>query len=410
MKSKEIRNKRNGTSSPLVLLIILFSVAVSGCGLFESDNPGSILADDINDASTIPFLVNGQKNELALQLDVAVIYSGLLADELIHSGSYPTWREMSNGDVKEDNGDVGGIWAGLQRSRFLGDDNVPRMKELLGEAAASDVNVASALNYSGYAYLLFFFFFERAAYNTGPEVSRAGSFQLAIDRFTEAAAVASAGGHSTQLDLAYVGLARAQLMLGNYQAALATANQVTPGFEFFINYDAQNSNSVFFFNHRRAEYSIREPFWNTGDPRVVVEYTGGPGADNETPQYLQQKYNDDISPIRLASGMEAILIAAEAQNETGDQSGAIASINFVRQNAGLGNYEGANTYEAVRDAIRLERKYELFLEGKRLNDLRRYRDDGDAESVAFFQNRISDALPLPDSEYRTNPNVGPKGQ
>lgn len=55
MKSKEIRNKRNGTSSPLVLLIILFSVAVSGCGLFESDNPGSILADDINDASTIPF-------------------------------------------------------------------------------------------------------------------------------------------------------------------------------------------------------------------------------------------------------------------------------------------------------------------------------------------------------------------
>lgn len=62
---------------------------------------------------------------------------------------------MSNGDVKEDNGDVGGIWAGLQRSRFLGDDNVPRMKELLGEAAASDVNVASALNYSGYAYLLF---------------------------------------------------------------------------------------------------------------------------------------------------------------------------------------------------------------------------------------------------------------
>lgn len=142
----------------------------------------------------------------------------------------------------------------------------------------------------------------------------------------------------------------------------------------------------------------------------MVEYTGGPGADNETPQYLQQKYNDDISPIRLASGMEAILIAAEAQNETGDQSGAIASINFVRQNAGLGNYEGANTYEAVRDAIRLERKYELFLEGKRLNDLRRYRDDGDAESVAFFQNRISDALPLPDSEYRTNPNVGPKGQ
>lgn len=406
---KLIDNSRSRLRNVFLLTwIVLCAVALTGCGLLESDNPSSILADDINDVSTIPFLVNGQKNELALQLDVAVIYSGLLADELIHSGSFPTWRQMSNGDVQEDNSSVNALWAGLQRSRFLGDDNVPRMKELLGDAAASNVHVAAALNYSGYAYLLFAEIFERAAYNTGPEVSRQGSFQLAVERFEEAATIAAAGNHATQLHLAKVGLARAQLMLGNHDAALAAASQVAPGFEFLINYDAQNPNSIYFFNHRRAEFSIREPFRNTGDPRVVVQFTGGPGADNETPQYLQSKYADNLAPIRLASGREALLIAAEAQNESGNSGGAIASIDQLRSIAGLPAYQGDATYEAVRDAIRLERKYELFLEGKRLADLRRYRDAGDSESAAFLQGRASEALPLPDSEYRTNPNVGPK--
>lgn len=395
-------------SSLSALAGFVFAITLSSCGLLDSENPGSILADDINDVNTIPFLVNGQKNELALQLDLTVIYSGLLSDELIHSGSFPTWHQMSDGDVQEDNGSSSGLWAGLQRSRFLGDDNVPRMKELLGADASSNVSIARSLNYSGFAYLIFADVFERAAYNTGPEVSRAESYQLAVDRFTEAAAIAASGNHVDQLNLANVGLARAQLMLGNYTAARVAADQVDPGFEFFIRYDAQNSNSAFFYNHRRAEYSIREGFRNTGDPRVVVTNTGTVGGDNVTPQFLQTKYTEDVSPIRIASGMEAILISAEALNETGDQAGAIASLNFVRNFYGLSAFDGASTYEAVRDAIRLERKYELFLEGKRLADLRRYRASGDPESVAFFQGRASDALPLPDTEYRTNPNVGPK--
>lgn len=408
MNSRRQKIFETCTHSLAFFVSLLLVSVITGCGLLDSENPGSILAEDISDVNTIPFLVNGQKNELALALDVTVIYSGLLGDELVHSGSFPTWRQMSDGNVQEDNSSGSDLWAGLQRSRFLGDDNIPRMKELLGAEAGLDVNVATTLNYTGFAYLIFGDLFERAAYDTGPEASRNESYQLAVERFTEAASIAASGNHAEQLNLANAGLARAQLMLENYAAAHAAAEQVEPAFEFFMHYDAQNSNSVFFFNHRRPEFSIGELYRDTGDPRVAVQNTGTVGGDNVTPLFLQTKYTDDVAPIRIASGMEAVLISAEALNETGEQAGAIASLNFVRNSSGLAAYDGAATYEAVRDAIRLERKYELFLEGKRLADLRRYRDEGDSESIAFFQGRVSDALPLPDTEYRTNPNVGPK--
>lgn len=77
----------------------------------------------------------------------------------------------------------------------------------------------------------------------------------------------------------------------------------------------------------------------------------------------------DVMVIRLA---EVYLNLAEAQVETGDLSGAVASLNVIRNRAGMPDVIATNVDE-VRRIMRRERKVELAGEGLRLFDIRRWR-------------------------------------
>ena len=157
------------------------------------------------------------------------------------------------------------------------------------------------------------------------------------------------------------------------------AAQVPAEFVFVIDYSdnsAREENELVIFTRDRREMSVGEPFRNTGDPRVPV-CAGAPGAPNEcpfategefgpnnaTPLFVQLKYPLRSSDIRLASGAEAALIAAEAAGQD----------------------------------VAQERALELWLEGHRLADMRR-RDD------PFLQGGDS-CFPIPQSEIDTNPNL-----
>ena len=69
--------------------------------------------------------------------------------------------------------------------------------------------------------------------------------------------------------------------------------------------------------------------------------------------------------LRLA---DIILLKAEAQNETGALSNAIANVNLIRNRVGLPNIT-STTKEDMRTKIRDERRMELAFEGHRFDDL-----------------------------------------
>ena len=69
--------------------------------------------------------------------------------------------------------------------------------------------------------------------------------------------------------------------------------------------------------------------------------------------------------LRLA---DIILLKAEAQNETGALSNAIANVNLIRNRVGLPNIT-STTKEDMRIKIRDERRMELAFEGHRFDDL-----------------------------------------
>jgi hypothetical protein len=133
---------------------------------------------------------------------------------------------------------------------------------------------------------------------------------------------------------------------------------------------------------------------NKTSPRSNATSQDGLNGLNETSLYLTPTSSNDI--IR---NEELVLISAEAKLQTGDNDGAIADINIIRNAAGLADYSGANTEAAVTDELLNQRRYSLWCEGHRMVDLRRYgrlNEDNlpiDREGDQIFQN-----FPIPLTE------------
>ncbi len=88
-----------------------------------------------------------------------------------------------------------------------------------------------------------------------------------------------------------------------------------------------------------------------------------------------EPYDGNHQPLnyRLMRYADVLLMYAEAQNAIGNDALAKAELNKVRARVSLDDVTSTGT--ELRDAIRLERRLELALEGQRLFDIRRWKED-----------------------------------
>ncbi len=155
--------------------------------------------------------------------------------------------------------------------------------------------------------------------------------------------------------------------------------------------------------------------YETGDTRLDDYVAVDPDAN---PFYFTTKYevsdtgvNDGGSDHLIIRFADVVLKYAEVLNENGQTAEAIIQLNRVRTRAGLAGTT-ATSQADVEEAIRLERRFELFGEGHRWFDLKRY---GNAVEVmnTFFEStgattRINEnnlLLPIPQSQIDTDPDV-----
>jgi hypothetical protein len=103
----------------------------------------------------------------------------------------------------------------------------------------------------------------------------------------------------------------------------------------------------------------------TGVSRVVQQVQG---------QYKFTIYPTSTSPVPILKNEELILLRAEARYWSGDQTGALADINFIRVNSGgLAPLTGFADATAFTDELLYNRTYSLLFEGgHRWVDYRRY--------------------------------------
>lgn len=142
-------------------------------------------------------------------------------------------------------------------------------------------------------------------------------------------------------------------------------------------------------------------------PAFWVDETATPTAGNPADSLLLplDQYDNADDPIYAYLPDEMLLIQAEAAAQQGDLAGARDFINEVRSggSAPFANLpelpvEDLDSLDEVLRQIAYERRYELYMQALRWEDMRRLDDYIDSEPTIEF-------LPYPQQECVTNPNA-----
>ena len=404
-------------------------------------NPGPVQDEFLADRNAAAAMVNGAGRALSAGMNW-ISYTGAAVAREIHpagsTGSFGISARWQNGELNGDDGDLNTHWEQAQRARWLAEETLRRLEDA-GPPPAGNLQTptayANALQlgylYAGYANRLLGENMCAAVIDGSGELPNATFFTRAESLFTKALTVT--GGtpatNTTQSTAAYAARASVRVHLNKWSDAVSDAGQVAIAFVYNMSYFNIGSDD----QRNRIAWAIgNTPYrahtqWGTwyydyrtasNDPRVPITITTLQGdaaieCCGRVNFWPEAKHNTSASPIRLSSGREMRLIEAEAKLRNSDVAGAMTLINQVRSNAGV---TGTLTATDLNDAWRLlkrERGIELWLEARRLGDMRRWKaantpgalDPLELPGANSHLQRQDLCFPIARSERETNPNL-----
>lgn len=406
---------------PAVCAVMITGGSLLGCDLAVAPDPSLINEVDLQGESSLNARVTGLRANLKQMANGVVDQGGLFGDELWFGGSLIVGEEIDRRAVGLLNTQVNGsLYAPLQRAAAMSkalqrDILAERFPTVIPDPANSE-QMALASMVGGYARLFLGELFCTTAFDgKGPEYASSEVYRLAMEEF--ALAIAATGASAEDRNAALVGRARAQLHLGQLDGAVADAEAVTEGFEYVVEFSGTPGDDNAIWSSMFAGNlvsTIGDRFRgltidgsNIMDPRTDVFDQDKPTYGGQSQAFAARKADDRGDPIRWASWEEAQLIIAEARPER-----TVEIINMLRTVRGLPSWNAANaTPMEVAAKLRDERARALFLEGRRVGDLRRYAELYGVELwedhplYQAGQRGNQTCIPMLDWERRYNPDL-----
>ncbi len=341
--------------------LILFSGA---CNLLDVTNPDVVPTGNLSDPAALPTIRAGAIGDFALAyggsgaggsggtVEGQILATGMLGDELINTETFPDRVQEDARQTDPSSGTFATVFTNLSRARASTEGAAAKFRAL--SDTTKDPGLSEMTSLAGFTYILF-----AEGYCSGVPITNltpSGSLifgtpltttqllDTAIARFNVALTVANGltSNQANMQELAQVGLARANLDLGNFAAAATAANAVPDTFVYVTQYDqntTRQNNGVFngTFTFKRYGMADKEggvglPYISTPDPRTPI-YRRTPttfGFDGVTPQFDELRYWDKKADIPLATGLEARLINAEAFLQAADTVNFLAQLNKPR--------------------------------------------------------------------------------
>jgi hypothetical protein len=365
-------------------------------------NPGTIADDALNDEQAMEPLVTGMAGDFSTIFDEVAYFMGIASGDITHSGAFEAEEFMQRGEIEPRH--VNGLWGEMHRSRWVAEQGILRLQEVLAGSYASSPLATEAHLWAGFSNRMLGENMCVSVYDGGSPGDHMDHFTRAESYFTEAISLAGSQGEDAMQDAAYAGRAQVRLAQQNWTGARDDAQQVADDFAFvavFSVADSRENNWVHNQSHRRDYFSaintLAEALDNT-DPRMAWTDMDRNGADGVTHMLRQDKYLSLGDAIPIAEGDEMRLIEAEAALRIGggDVPTAMQLINDVRMAAGVPTKSAATVAEAMT-VLREERDIIFWMEGRHLWELRRFDD-------AFLTGR-DECVPPSENEVLTNPNV-----
>lgn len=379
------------------VLPVAMLAGVSACTL-EATNPGFIQAGALDAPSALNAIVSGAGRDLSEALNWTAYTGGAVAREIFPAGSTAAFGisvQQQNGKLVDDDGNV--YWNNAQRARWTAEDAVTRAKAIVAATptVATNTSLIQALIWSGFSNRLLGETFCEGVINGGPPGPHTVYFERSEAAFTEAitvaqAAIAAASSANllTLRDAATAGRATVRLLRNNPAGAVTDAALIASTFVYRMPYfqnELDQYNRIFWASanqpyrahtvwntayeaYRKSTRDARVPF--DSSPTVLVG-DAAVGTLGRVRWYFQTKYPALNSPINLVSGWEMRLIEAEAKLIANDFTGAISTINVRRAALSVPLATASNIADGWT-ALKRERGIELWLEGRRLGDLRRW--------------------------------------
>lgn len=378
------------------------------------------------------------------------VFADLAADNLSHTGTFPTYAQVKNRNILTENVNNQDIYFAIYRTINRANNviaQVPAITSISEEQR--NAFLAEALFLRAYAH------FDATRYwgdvalvltpTSAPDATlnvarspRAAVYEqvLADLALAEPALPETNVGRATK-SAATALRARVELYRQNWQAAAAAADQIIASNRFQlvpnyraifttenstesiweIQFDANTQSQLAFFflpgtNGGRNEVSptgagsTLPTAYEAGDQRKDASISNGTFQLNgrAVAAGVGIKYTDpgtgtdNFRAIRFA---EILLIGAEAKAQLNDLPGSLTLLNRVRVRAGLSPRAGL-TQAALLDAIAQERRVELAMEGHRWFDLVR---TSRAQTLLSIVDPNRLLFPIPFRETVNNPNI-----
>lgn len=378
------------------------------------------------------------------------VFADLAADNLAHTGTFPTYAQVKNRNILTDNVNGQNIYYAIYRTINRANNVIAQVP---GIASISEeqrnVFVAEALFLRANAHFDATRYWGDVAIVVTP-TSEADA-TLNVSRSPRAAVyeqvLADLAAAEPSLPEVNVGRAtksaaralraRVELYRENWQAAAAAADQIITSNRFQllpdyrsifttdnsaesiweIQFDANTQSSFAFFflpgaNGGRNEVrptgsgSTLPTAYEAGDKRRDASISTGTFqlANRPVVAGVGIKYTDPgtgTDNFRVFRYAEILLISAEAKAQLGNLPASLVLLNQVRQRAGLAP-KAALTQAALLDAIAQERRVELAMEGHRWFDLVR---TGRAQALLGIIDPNRLLFPIPFRETVNNPNI-----
>jgi len=365
---------RAGHDLRVALVTTGMLVVLGACNLLDVTNPDIVSTGSLNTVGALPTIRAGALGDFDLAYggsgaqgstgsEGQIMVSGTLTDEIENTETFPDRVHADARSVDNTSGTYQTVFNNLSRARASAENAAAKFRALLSPTdLQGNSGLSEMLSLAGFTYIMFaenycsgvpFSGFDANANKViyGQPLTTAQMLDTALDRFNQALAAAgnltNAGSKTQFTNLANLGIARANLDLGNFATASTAVAAVATSFVYQTSYDlntTRQNNGVFTSTATYKRYGMTDkkggvglPWMSSPDPRTPIyratsATTGKPvfGFDGTTPQFNQLRYVDQKASIPLASGLEARLIEAEAALKIGDSTTFLAKLNGLR--------------------------------------------------------------------------------
>lgn len=441
--------------------LIALAVGMSACNsikdeLLAPQQPSVISPNDVQSATGAEGLYVGAVGRFAIALngsptnsgsnqEAAWNFAGLFTDEFRNSDTFSQRVDDDHRQLQDNDAVMTAVYNGLQQGRGYARDAAnalityePTAKSKIGEMYFDIGMLELTLGQEFCNGVPLGQTVAGVPQYTQP-LTDAAVFAVAAARMDTALSYVNGAKDAASVavfNAATVGKARALVDQGQFAAAAALVGSVPTDFQFVVNYSNTTvDNQWWVMGPSVKRYTLGDTTQSTApvlinflavnDPRVPVDPTikpGTPGQLSSVPFNWTTRLSGRDDPLPVVSGIDARLIEAEAQLQTGDYAGMVATLNGIRSKSRtIGVFvvpamPAITTIPASRDAaIQLlfrEKGFWQFGRGVRMDDMRRlvrqynYTQDqafpsGPYPGGGTYGSEVSFAVP--DAE-RSNPN------